>query len=140
MHFSHLGVWGEHWTDVSTLPDFPAWQELARIWEVESSAENLSYHMTRNLLPEIIYAAGGVEHEFARIEHAMEDARHWTDQISNLRPSDKKTLVVAPSLLTASLCFGQLLMWARAVQERAQRRSIKTKDDLGLLPASSVGH
>lgn len=97
--------------------------------------------MTRDLLPELLYAAGGVEHEFSRIHCAMDEAGQWSAEIPTLGATAAQTFIAAPSLLTASYCFAQFLMWARAVQERVCRPAKKPmpKGQLGLLPALQAG-
>ena len=120
---------------------FAAWQELARTRGREPTVDYLWYHMSRGLLPELLYAAGGVEHEFGRIQQAMEEARQWAEQIPELGTSEAETFLGAPSLVTASYCFAHLLVWARAVQERVCRPAKRPmpKGNLGLLPALQPG-
>jgi hypothetical protein len=51
-----LGSWGEHWADLSGTAQAAAWRQLA----AERRADvDVNYHMTRGLLSEVLFAAGG---------------------------------------------------------------------------------
>jgi hypothetical protein len=76
-------AWGELWADARHHPDYPAWQQLARRRGVAPDEDTLGYHMTRGLIVEVIYAAGGVEHELAQMQAALEEAQAWTDRASS---------------------------------------------------------
>jgi hypothetical protein len=61
-----LGFWGEHWADVGTSEQFAAWRRSA-----EERGASVKHHMTQGLLPEVLYAAGGVERELEQLRTAL---------------------------------------------------------------------
>jgi hypothetical protein len=138
-------AWGELWADARHHPDYPAWQQLARRRGVAPDEDTLGYHMTRGLIVEVIYAAGGVERELAQMQAALEEAQAWTDRASSSFPEHREKPLhashsAAPTLADASYAFVNLLTWARTLRERVERpwRSRSPKK-VGLLPALHPG-
>jgi hypothetical protein len=104
-----LDFWGEHWQDLSNTAQYAAWRQLAQARGVNS---DLQHHMTRSLLPEVIYAAGGVERELGQLQAALADVQRFADEAS-------------------------LLSWARSTVERTERKD--RGQPAGLLPALAPG-
>lgn len=118
-----LDFWGEHWADLSVMAQYAAWEQLA---EARGSRIDTQYRMTRNLLSEVIYAAGGVEREFGLLAAALADVQQFADESAESgspRPSLEEWRpsvwhVTTPSMREASYAFANLLIWARATMER----------------------
>jgi hypothetical protein len=132
-----LDVWGELWIeDVNALADYPDWVALAEARGREDS--DLRYSMTRGLLAEVVFAAGGIESALDRIEEALEDAQVWADQHVELRDRDPSVPlgVVTPQITHAVYAFHELIDWARALADRIDRmHKPGSRARVGLLPA-----
>jgi hypothetical protein len=135
-----LDFWAEHWRDLSNTAQYTAWHQLA---QTRGANINLRYHMTRNLLPEVIYAAGGVERELGQLRAALADMQRFADEASARRPRDPRDWpecgwhVSTQSTREASYIFTNLLSWARSTVDRTQRRD--GGEPAGLLPALAPG-
>jgi len=139
-----LTDWAELWAHPESLPEYEAWVALSRRRGGSASAAELKYHMTRGLLQEVVYAAGGVESELLRLDAALIDAQTWTDQAvqahSTAGEGAHDRYLAAPSLHEAFYAFINMLTWARAVCERTNR-PYRPGDNRrsGLLPALAAG-
>jgi hypothetical protein len=120
-----LGTWAEYWRDLSNTAQYAAWHQLA---QARGANSDLQYHMTRSLLPEVIYAAGGVERELGQLRTAVADVQRFADEASAQRPRDPGDWpecgwhVSTPSMREASYIFTNLLSWARSTVDRTRRR------------------
>lgn len=141
-------AWGELWADRSGSAEYADWEALARQRGLDPIETNIKYHATRGLLSELLYAAGGIEQESLRLEHAVAEAQRWTDEACKLFPprnpeeiaAGAKSFSGAPTLLDASYAFNNVMIWARAVCERIERPyKPNHKEQVGLLPALSPG-
>jgi len=101
--------------------------------------------MTRGLIVEVIYAAGGVERELAQMQAALEEAQAWTDRAPSSFPEHREkplhgSYSAAPTLVDASYAFVNLLTWARTLRERVERPwRPRSPRKVGLLPALHPG-
>jgi hypothetical protein len=137
-----LGAWGEHWADPSATRQFADWRPLV---EDRLGPGGLWYFMTRQLLPEVIYAAGGVEREFGLLQAAMADVQRYGEEAATrypyTEPTEKWPLgknVSPKSMRDVSYSFANMLTWARATEERTDR-PYKAGEWAGLLPALARG-
>jgi hypothetical protein len=139
-----LDSWGELWADLSATAQAAAWKQLAAERGVHA---DVKYHMTRGLLPEVLYAAGGVERELAQLTAALTDVQRFADQAKAQHPpssSEEWPLygrhVSTPSMREASYSFVNLLSWARSTVERTDRPyRLRRAERAGLLPALAPG-
>ena len=139
-----LDFWGENWRDLSTTAQYAAWRQLAA---ARGADTDVQYHMTRSLLPEVIYAAGGVERELGLIRTALADVQRFADEGIALFPRTPEEWptcgwhVSTPSMREASYSFTNLLSWARSAMDRTERRDMQGNvvEPAGLLPALAPG-
>jgi hypothetical protein len=139
-----LGDWGEHWADLSGTAQAAAWRQLAAERGV---SVDLGYHMTRGLLPEVLYAAGGVERELGQLTNALADVQRFADQARAQHPLPSPEEwpshgwhISTPSMREASYSFINLLSWARSTVERTDRPYRPgSAERAGLLPALAPG-
>ena len=139
-----LGFWSEHWAEVSATEQYAAWRRLA---EERGASADLKHHMTRGLLPEVLYAAGGVERELEQLCAALAEVQQFADEAAVLypRPSSAEwpvwgCHVSTPAMRDVSYSFANLLSWARSVVERTSRHKPGSSELVGLLPALAPGH
>lgn len=139
-----LGFWGEHWADVGDTKQFAAWRRLA---EERGASADLKYHMTRSLLPEVLYAAGGVERELEHLRAALAEVQQFADEAAALHPHPSPAEwpafgyhVSTPAMRDVWYSFANLLSWARSVVERTSRPyKPRSTEQAGLLPALAPG-
>ena len=138
-----LGAWDENWTDLSSTAQFAAWRKLA---EARGDRSDVPGYLTRSLLPEVLYAAGGVERELGQLRKALADVEQFAGEAPG-RPAPaavEQPIVgsygAAPPVRAASYSFIDLLSWARATVERTDRRyKAGSTERAGLLPALADG-
>lgn len=137
-----LGVWGEYWTDLSVTKQFADWRPLV---EGRLGVGNVWYFMTRELLPEVMYAAGGVEREFGLFQAAMANVTLSTQESATRPPYSSPDVkwplgknVSPKSMRDVSYGFTNMLTWVRSVEERTDR-PYKAGERAGLLPALARG-
>jgi hypothetical protein len=143
-HRGTLDFWGEHRRDLSTTAQYAAWRQLAEARGVDT---NLQYRMTRSLLPEVIYAAGGVERELGQLCTAPADVQQFADESLAQHPRSPEEWptsglrIAAPLMREASYIFTNLLSWARSTLDRTERgdRHGDVREPAGLLPALAPG-
>ena len=68
-----LGTGDENWKDLSGTAQFAAWRQLA---EARGATADVAGYLTRSLLSEVLYAAGGVERELGLLRRALADVQH----------------------------------------------------------------
>ena len=137
-----LSFWAELWLEADRLAGYDEWRALADQKGRTVDNGTIRYYMTRTLLDEVLYAAGGVETELIRLEADVEAAQRWTDDAFRDQPSNGggNTFSGAPSLQDAFYAFTNLLFWARAVEERTDRVYKRgSPSRTGLLPALAPG-
>ncbi len=112
------------------------WQEyLKTINPDRASNIDLRFYMTRGLVDEVIYAAGGMEREVIALKEILALAQQFCDFHNIIPPKDSLT---TPSLglnaaYHASYSLVNAFSWARTVQERVERH--KDGKAYGLLPS-----
>lgn len=107
----------------------------------------MEYHVTRGLLEEVIYAAGGVEREHGQLCAALVDVQRFADEAAALhpRPSPEEWPswgyhVSTPAMRDVSYSFVNLLSWARSTVERTDRPyKPGSAERAGLLPTLVPG-
>ena len=111
-----LGARNENWADLSSTSQYAAWRRLA---EARGASDDVQHYMTRSLLSEVIYAAGGVERELRQLRKALADVQQFADEATPRHSAASQEqpfsgpYVAAPSLREASYSFVNLLSWAR---------------------------
>jgi hypothetical protein len=103
--------------------------------------------MTRGLLAEVLYAAGGVERELGHLAATLEKVQLAADNAlagrRDLSAANWPTHghhISTDAMQQASYIFVNLLSWARAVRERTSRRyKPGSAEQAGLLPALAPG-
>src|ERR1700753_1103046 len=68
----NLGAGDGAWADLADTPQYATWRRLA---EARGAGDDVQHYMTRGLLSEVLYAAGGVERGLARLRQALDGAR-----------------------------------------------------------------
>ncbi len=138
-----LGAWDENWKDLSRTGQYAAWRQLA---EARGASTEVQGYLTRGLLSEVLYAAGGVERELGQLRKALADVQHFGSE-GTARPAPpavERPIVgsygAPPSVREASYSFVNLLSWARATVERTDRRyRSSSQERAGLLSALAEG-
>lgn len=138
-----LGAWDENWADLSSTSQYAAWRKLA---EVRGDRADVQGYLTRSLLSEVLYAAGGVERELGQLRKTLSDVEQFAGEATGrpAPPTVEQPIVgsygAAPPVRAASYCFIDLLSWARATVERTDRRyKSGSTERAGLLPALADG-
>jgi hypothetical protein len=138
-----LGAWDENWTDLTSTGQYAAWRQLA---EARGAGADVQGYLTRSLLSEVLYAAGGVERELGQLRRALADVQQLAGEATArpATPAVEQPIVgsygAAPPVREASYSFINLLSWARATVERTDRRyKSGSKERAGLLPALAEG-
>jgi hypothetical protein len=140
VHVQQLGIWGERWADLSATAQFAAWCRLA---EERGASASVEYYMTRGLLGEVIYAAGGVERELGQLSAALADVQRFADEAATHHPLPSPENwppwgyhVSTPAMRDVSYSFVNQLSWARSTIERTDRPYRPgSAERAGLLPA-----
>ena len=96
---------------------------LKRRW----GRRQLAYELVEHLLTDVIAAAGGVEHSVLALRHAVAEAQEWSNQHVKTTDSSSPHGIAHPSVVGAWYEFANVLSWARAVEERLDRRPMSSK-------------
>ncbi len=139
-----LGAGNAAWKDLSGTAQYAAWRQLA---EARGASADVPGYLTRSLLAEVLYAAGGVERELGLLRKALADVQEQFPGEATARPAPpavEQPIVgsygAAPPVREASYSFINLLSWARATVERTDRRyESGSQERAGLLPALAEG-
>jgi hypothetical protein len=138
-----LDFWGENWANLSGTQQYADWQQLI---QSRGGHADPQYYMTRGLLPEMLYAAGGVERELGHLADALAKVQLAADNVLAGRDLSAANWpecghhIVTDDMRQASYIFINLLSWARAVRERTSRRyKPGSAEQAGLLPALAPG-
>jgi hypothetical protein len=138
-----LGARDDNWADLSRAPQYESWRRLA---EARGAGQDVQHYVTRSLLSEVIYAAGGVEREFLQLRKALADVQQLADEAVPPPPQSaqgqpiSRPYVGARPVREASYCFVNLLSWARSTVERTDRPyKPGSSQRAGLLPALPPG-
>lgn len=123
-----LGARDDIWLDLTGTPQYATWQRLA---EARGAGGDVQHYLTRGLLSEVLYAAGGVERELRQLRKALGDA-----QPAPAAPGPYASRPVRE----ASYSFVNLHSWARSTVERTDRPyKPGSSGRAGLLPALRPG-
>ena len=138
-----LGAWDDNWAELSRTPQYESWRRLA---EARGAGQDVQHYVTRSLLAEVIYAAGGVERELLSLRKALADVQQLADEAAPPLPQPaqgrpvSRPYVAARPVREASYCFVNLLSWARSTVERTDRPyKPGSPQRAGLLPALPPG-
>src|SRR6266498_3885343 len=106
---------------------------LGRRW----TKRRLAAELTENLLTDVIAAAGGVEHSLDALRGTMAAAQYWCDEHLPDFDPDVPHGIANEDVVNAWYAFSNMLSWARALDERLDRRSFQRglTSRQGLLPA-----
>lgn len=133
------------WKDAPDLPGYSDWQSRVATFDAATRAriddDDLRYHMVRGLVPEIIFAAGGIEREIEALRAASQIAQAYADAYM---PRPIPQPVMGPPTIGphashhAAYAVMNALTWTRAVQERVKRTD-PGRGPAGLLPSLKDG-
>jgi hypothetical protein len=99
----------------------------------------LAYALVEHLLTDVIAAAGGVEQSLITMRNALAEAQAWSDEHAAPRHEPGVPHNVGnPSITKAWYEFANLLSWARAVEERLDRRPPFPKKGVPGLPRQGL--
>lgn len=113
------------WADAKDLPDYQGWVKVAKRLDPKRWADrDPRYYMTRHLVDEVLFAAGGIERELQFLKDALANAQALADALEKKYP--RKAGEPSPGLgmnsgLHASYAFINALTWARSVRDRVER-------------------
>ncbi len=107
--------------------------------------DDVLYYATRNLLMDVVDAAGGVERAHIRIHESMVLAQNtydgWQQQWQN-NPATAGPANIGmsdPSVEDAWYSLEEMLTWTRVLDDRLRRRGPQGDPDQGLIPALADG-
>ncbi len=114
------------WADAGDLPDYNGWLKVSKRLDPKHWAErDPRYYMTRHLVDEMLFAAGGLESQLGSLKDALNVAQAWGDAAAKANPpspgGSQPALGGLNSGLHASYAFINALTWARSVRERVER-------------------
>jgi hypothetical protein len=123
------------WADAEDLPDYKEWQKYLKAINPERASNDLRFYMTRGLVDEVIYAAGGMEREVTTLKEILSVAQQFCNAYSTAPPNGS---FVTPKIglyaaQHASYSLVNALSWARAVRDRVER--YRFNNAYGLLPS-----
>jgi hypothetical protein len=110
-----------------------------------SDDDDVLYYVTRNLLMDVVDAAGGVERAHIRICESMRVAQEtydgWQQQWQN-NPAAARSAnmgISDPSVEDAWYSLEEMLTWTRVLDDRLRRRGPQGSSGQGLIPALANG-
>jgi hypothetical protein len=138
-----LGARDDNWAELGRAPQYESWRRLA---EARGPGQDVQHYVTRSLLSEVVYAAGGVERELLQLRKTLANVRQLADEAAPPHPQPaqgqpvSRPYVAARPVREASYCFVNLLSWARSTVERTDRPyKPGSSQRTGLLPALPPG-
>lgn len=123
------------WADAENLPDYKGWLKVAKRLDRKGCADrDPRYYMTRHLVDEVLFAAGGLERELNSLKDSVNSAQAHSDFIPGERrnPGAGQSKLVLNSALYATYAFINALTWGRSVRERVERND-PTEKQVGFL-------
>ena len=117
----------------------------AALLRAGKSADDFSvlYEATRNLLLDVVDAAGGVEQAHHRLHEAMAGAREAQARFAASfgRPAEDGMGLSDPTVEAAWYAIEELILWTRILDDRLRRPALDHKryPDQGLIPALADG-
>ena len=126
--YRSFALWpGGAWDDLS---DHAAWESLLRLarergWDSDPS--QLTYYLTRNLVSDVIHAAGAIEYTVERIEVCLDSAQAWVDEyvapVESAQPEPELGMGIGhPEIEHARIEMANLLGWLQALLDRLERQ------------------
>lgn len=108
---------------------------LGRRW----GKRDLAYRLAAHLLTDVVAAAGGTEQAIATLRSAIAETQAWCDEhgLAARQPGVPHG-VGHPGITAAWYEFANLLTWARAVEERMDRRAPRTPRGVPPLPRQGL--
>jgi hypothetical protein len=134
--FTMLKIGRAPWLDAHDLPNYSEWLKYITTIDPERASRiDLRFYMTRGLVGEIIYAAGGIERELMVLKEIISIAQQFCDAHNITPPKDS---LVTPSVghsaaHHASYTLLNGFTWARSVKDRVERQW--RGNAYGLLPS-----
>jgi hypothetical protein len=126
------------WADARDLPNYDKWREYITTISAERASNmddrDLRVYMTRGLVTELIYAAGGMEREVMLLKEILSVAQQFCDA-HDLTLTDGSSVTPHVGLAAAhhaSYTLVNAFSWARTVQERVERWLLPSLKDSGL--------
>lgn len=114
------------WSDAKDLPEFDGWKRFVvrRVGPSKAAEVDLRFYMTRGLVDEIVYAAGGLEREIMTLRQILDVAQPFADEVlaKSLVIACARTALGLNAAHHASFTVMNALAWARAVEERVQHK------------------
>jgi hypothetical protein len=93
----------------------------------------------RSLLPDVLDAVGGIESAYLRLKQALVAAQAISEQAAFQFPECEQVDISDLSTESAWYALEEMLVWARTLGDRLQRRSKTRGFDQGLIPALADG-
>ncbi|MGX1887428.1 hypothetical protein [Streptomyces sp. NPDC055287] len=112
------------WADAENLPDYRGWLKVAKRRDPKGWTDrDPRYYMTRHLVDEVLFAAGGLERELNSLKDSVNSAQACSDSTPGERQNSgaEQPKLVLNSALHATYAFINALTWGRAVRERVER-------------------
>jgi hypothetical protein len=121
-----LGFGDELWAFPSNYPTIVRLRKLLQKHGRNPDLEDLTYYASRDLIVEVIEAAGAVEYAVQRLEAAAAEAQKWViDNTPPRAPGEARPQfgewAGAPTVRLAYLDFNSAVVWVRGMQERLDR-------------------
>jgi hypothetical protein len=134
-----VGTGDELWVD--RLEATPGWAILADQYRRAGATDDgtIRYHLTQNLLVNVVHAATGVSYTMEKIEALWSSAQEWVGAyIPDRPPATIPSGAAPPERDDLSFECVNLLGAARALRDRMERKWQGAR--LGLLPALNPDH
>jgi len=136
--------WGaELWKWDTTLYDsVPAITEVLRRNGRDFDDDSVLADVTSTLIFDVVDAAGGVEGAFVRLEASLAEAQAILGRLSSTNRETDGAHLGGASVEDAWYALEEMLTWARTLDDRLQRESLKKREgyrNQGLVPALAEG-
>lgn len=130
-----LGFYAEHWRSPEDDPDYPVLVEKYG----ESAWSEVAWLRT-HLVQEVVTAAGGLLYTVSKIEGILAELQAYVEkEVPRWAPDEPWPEfgygISHPLVVEASFEFMSLMSWLRGVDERLDRRHLRSRAKVGLLPA-----
>jgi hypothetical protein len=117
--------WGyEYWKlDSSIYEGHDELKAMAAAHGQRWTKRQLAYELAENRQTDVLTAAGGVEHSIVALRAAIAKAQAWSDKnVPRTTPTPRFQGIGHDSVVDAWYEFANVLSWARALEERLDRR------------------
>jgi len=132
-----LGWGAEYWIfDPTRYDGFAKLAETRSINGRRWTRHELAIELTHDLLDDVLAAAGGIEHSYNQLRHALADGQTAVDRHVRITPGVRHHFH-SYEIVDASYAFSNMLTWTRALEDRVERREPRglKLPNQGLLPA-----